>query len=260
MEKVIQIVNSFKSLEETEAIVLSGSRRGLFFDENSDYDIYIYSEKTPSIEFRNVLAEKFALKAEVGNDFFEQGDEWILPDNSNVDIMYRDFSSIKEHIKNVWHKHNASVGFSTAIIHNIKTSKILYDKNKAFAKIQNDLNSPYPQQLKENIIKKNYPLLRSKMSASFYEQLEKAIERNDLISQNHRVTALLNSYFDIIFALNEKTHPGEKRLINWAIKTCKILPNNFQQNLEAIIRNIGQKEILSIINNMLDELDKILKN
>lgn len=92
---------------------------------------------------------------------------------------------------------------------------------------------PYPEQLKYNIIKRNYNLLCAAMPA-YFNQIEKACKRNDKVSIIHRVTAFLESYFDIIFALNSLTHPGEKRLIELCKQRCTILPNNFETNLNRL--------------------------
>jgi hypothetical protein len=46
------------------------------------------------------------------------------------------------------------------------------------------------------------------------QQIAAAIRRNDTVSINHRVAAWLASYFDIIFAVNSRFHPGEKRLLS----------------------------------------------
>ena len=64
-------------------------------------------------------------------------------------------------------------------------------------------------------------LLKDKPFASYYEQIKKALMRNDIVSVNHRITAFLASYFDIIFATNKLLHPGEKRLIKYAQDNCK---------------------------------------
>jgi hypothetical protein len=47
---------------------------------------------------------------------------------------------------------------------------------------------------------------------SFRRQIEKAIKRDDLIMVTRRFAGFLNSYFDIIFAVNRQFILGEK---NW---------------------------------------------
>lgn len=90
-------------------------------------------------------------------------------------------------------------------------------------------------------------------TASFYKQLEKAIKRNDIVSINHRTTAILASYFDILFAINEELHVGEKKLISYAKKLCRKLPDNFDKDIEDIINN---NNILEKIKNLIGNIKK----
>ena len=96
-------------------------------------------------------------------------------------------------------------------------------------------------------------LLKDKPFASYYEQIKKALMRNDIVSVNHRITAFLASYFDIIFATNKLLHPGEKRLIKYAQDNCKILPKDFGVNIEKLL-NQPNIETLKILDNMLENL------
>ena len=105
-------------------------------------------------------------------------------------------------------------------------------------KYKNKYSIPYPKQLKENIIKRQLKLIDSSMP-EYPKQIKKAILRKDFVSINHRITEFLASYFDIIFALNELTHPGEKRLVEISLKKCKKLPKNFSQNIENLLKNIA---------------------
>jgi hypothetical protein len=160
----------------------------------------------------------------------------------------------------IWKGHHASIGYSTAFIHNLKTSIILHDSDGRFARIQKQLDTPCPKELVKAIIAKNYPLLRSKLMASYYEQIGHALLRNDLVSQAHRTSALLASYFDILFAINGQTHPGEKQLVSWAMKTCSILPESFEATIAArVVEHIGQKDLLLHIDPLLNGLDSVLK-
>lgn len=254
-----ELISWLKRTDGLQALVLSGSRTGLVVDEFSDYDLYVYSKKPLSLAIRHEMAALFATRAEVGNSFFDEGDEMFLKDGTAVDIMYRSLEWAEEQVQRVWHNHQASVGYSTAFIHNLKTSTILHDTDGKFAHIQKQLDTPYPEALAKAIIAKNYPLLRTKLMASYYEQIQHAMVRNDLVSQAHRTSALLASYFDILFAINAQTHPGEKKLVAWAKSTCTLLPASFETTIEKIVEHIGKKDLLQHIDSLLDGLDTLLK-
>ena len=67
-----------------------------------------------------------------------------------------------------------------------------------------------------------------------------------------------SSYFDILFAINELPHLGEKKLIKIAQKTCKYLPNKMEENVFMILSN-NTTTLLSDINDLVDNLDDLLK-
>ena len=111
------------------------------------------------------------------------------------------------------------MGYSTCFWHTVLNSKTLFDRDGWFANLQMKCDQPFPEPLKRAIITKNHPVLRT-VIPSYYAQIKKAVDRSDLISINHRVAALLASYFDVLFALNTVLHPGEKKLLRWASNLC----------------------------------------
>ena len=126
-----------------------------------------------------------------------------------------------------------------------------------FTELQNKCNIAYPEKLKINIMKKNYPILRKSFS-SYYNQIAKALMRNDLVSINHRLAAFLASYFDILFAINEIPHPGEKKLIDIVENQCNIKPENFKENLNNLFIQ-GNDKILKNLDIIVDNLDVLLR-
>lgn len=253
------IAGEFAKLKSVNSVVLSGSKTSLINDEMSDYDVYVYSNEPIPLDFREKLVKKFSDKYTIGNTFFEDGDElYITKPKMCIDIMYRSLDWAYKEMNWVWSKHNARLGYSTAFLHNLKTAKILFDRNYEFERIIEELKEPYPEELKQNIIDKNYPMLRTLEGAPYYKQIELAVKRDDLVSQNHRTAALLASYFDILFAYNEQTHPGEKKLVKYAQKYCKKLPNDFENDVECVIKSVGSPQILPALTKLLDELDVFL--
>ena len=101
-------------------------------------------------------------------------------------------------------------------------------------------------------------LLKDKPFASYYEQIEKALSRNDANSVNHRIAAFMASYFDIIFANNELLHPGEKKLVKYAKEHCAVSPENFEENIEKLLTQ-PNPDTLKILDDMVVKVKKSLR-
>ena len=63
-----------------------------------------------------------------------------------------------------------------------------------------------------------------------------------------------------IFALNEVTHPGEKRLVQKCKEQCEILPNNFERNIEKLFEDlyVNPNMIEADISEIIKELERII--
>lgn len=254
---VNELFEELGKLPQVEAIALGGSRATGRNDEKSDYDVYVYvTSDIPENERRNIL-DKYCKYMEIGNSFWELEDDVTLQNNIDMDIIYRNMQNFKNLISSVVTECIPWNGYTTCMWHNLITSKIIFDRRGSLYELQQKYSVPYPKKLKENIISNNMKLLRG-MLPSYDMQIKKAELRGDLVSVNHRVTEFLASYFDIIFALNEMPHPGEKRMQSICSKECKILPNNFDKNLNKLFDGICKINISSVICDMIDELQKII--
>ena len=253
---VNELFEELGSLSQVEAIALGGSRATGRNDEKSDYDVYVYiTDSIDENQRRNILG-KYCKYMEIGNSFWELEDDVTLRDGIDMDIIYRDMKGFENMVSSVVMDCIPWNGYTTCMWHNLITSKIVLDKNGKLSTLQEKYQIPYPKKLKENIIANNLKLL-SGMLPSFDMQIKKAENRGDLVSVNHRVTEFLASYFDIIFALNEMTHPGEKRMQSICSKECSILPNHFDTNLNRLFEGMFRKNISSVISDMVDEIKKI---
>ncbi len=229
--------NEFSKYPEIEAIALGGSRAGKNYDEKSDYDLYIYCTKIPNENVRRRMIEKYCQYMEIGNSFWELEDDCTLKNGVDIDILYRNIESFAQTLRFVVEEHNAYNGYTTCMWHNLLNCQILYDKHGKLGNLQKKYRIPYPEELRANVIHKNMRLLTGNLP-SYDTQIKKAVARNDLVSINHRTAAFLESYFDIIFALNRLTHPGEKRIVSYLKEKAKILPVDFEENLKKLFQNL----------------------
>ena len=248
------LISELTTLPQIEAIALGGSRAGSCFDETSDYDVYLYCTADVPEDIRRDILGQYCNYMEIGNHFWEKEDNCTLKSGIDIDILYRNLDDFVRDVASVAEHHQPRNGYTTCMWHNLNTCRILYDQHGRLAAAKTRFNVPYPEALKVNIIEHNCKLLENTLPA-YRGQILKAVKRADTVSINHRTAAFLESYFDILFALNQKTHPGEKRLISTAKEICEILPEQFEENLNNLFSHLfAQPE------NIDDDLTAILHN
>ena len=256
--KFEEIIDMYKSFPEVTAIAVGGSGANKTSDVLSDIDVYVFVEKDISVKAREEFVMRCSSKYEVGGEYFGSGDEfWVDDLNQQLDVMYWNTIWFEGIIDNIWCKHYPSNAYTTAFLYTLKNFEIIFDTDNWLRNLQRSINTNYPLELKQNIIKRNLMLMKEKPFASYYEQIEKAIKRNDIVSINHRITAFLASYYDVIFATNELLHPGEKRLIQYAKDNCKVLPKDFEENIIKLL-TLPTNKILTILNEIYANLKIIL--
>jgi len=174
--------------------------------------------------------------------------------------MFRTPQWLEDQLDRVLVRHEASVGYSTCFWYNVLTSQMLFDRSGWYSALQQRAQQPYPEPLRLAIIGKNFPILRQTLS-SFLHQVEKAVERNDLVSINHRVASLLASYFDVLFAVNRLPHPGEKRLIEIAETRCAKRPVGMSRQIESALRAsaTASHEVVARAELLVEGLEQLLR-
>ncbi len=256
-----RVAGAFGDLPRVVAVAMGGSRSTGGPDDASDIDLYVYAATPIPLPDRAAIITPTATRHEIGNAFWEPGDEWIdMGTGTHVDVMYRSPDWIEEQLDRVLVRHEASVGYSTCFWHNVLHSTALFDRTGWYGALQESANRPYPELLKRAIVARNHPILRRSLS-SYLKQIEQAMRRGDGVSVQHRVTALLASYFDILFAVNEIPHPGEKRLVEQAVSRCARQPRDMEARINALLATPCRPTTPAIpiaIGALLDGLDELL--
>ncbi|OJH34101.1 hypothetical protein BON30_45395 [Cystobacter ferrugineus] len=251
----------FANFEQVRAVALGGSWVTGSADPLSDLDVIVYASPPPPAEARRALILPTARRAEIDNTFFGTGDEWIDQSGQGVDVAYWSPEWMEDQLERVLVRFEASLGYTTSFWHTLRNSRVLFDRTGWLTRLQEQARLAYPEPLRRAIVEKNHPVLRRKL-ASYLEQIELALRRADPVSVQHRVTAVLASYFDILFALNRVPHPGEKRLLAHAKRICPKRPPELEAQVEAVIRSVGfpAQDLLSNLHALLDGLDALLES
>ena len=257
-----KLFEELAQLDQVEAVVLGGSRAGEYYDQDSDYDVYVYLKGPIAPEIREKLLGKYCSYMEIQNQFWEVEDDCVLNNGIEIEFIYRSLDDFDKELQKVVLEHQPQNAYTTCMWYNLLHSKVLYDQENRYAALQNKYQIPYPENLKRNIIERQSLLLEKSLPA-FSKQIKKALKRKDILALNHRSSEFFASYFDLLFALNEQLHPGEKRMLSYAKENCALLPQDFEANIQTYFQNLYQcdkpQETLDTLNQLLEHLKKLIE-
>ncbi len=232
-----RLFEALAELKQVEAIALGGSRAGEYFDEKSDYDVYVYVTAPVEEEYREKLLSEYCSYIETGNHFWEYEDNGVLKNGIDIDILYRNLDDFCRGIEDVVVRCQPSNAYTTCMWHNLLNCRILYDAVGRLTAAPGKIQGALSGEAEEGHCGK------AASSSGFSDAGLPGADRKGSEARRFRKCQSLSNrisgvYFDLIFAVNEKTHPGEKRLVELCRSGCRLLPENFEENLENLFRHM----------------------
>jgi len=255
-----EIANAFGSLAGVEAVAWCGSAAMGVADAHSDFDFYVYTNAPVPVESRKAVILERSRHSQLNNTFWELEDEWIDREGRRFNAMYRSCDFVLGEIAARLEHYSADLGYSTAYCFSVANGFILYDPRHWLGTVQERLRQPFPESLIRSIVAKSRPVLGGGMQSCYQAQIKAAIARDDLISLNHRVALWIASYTDILFAVNRRYHPGEKRLLKY-MQGLPDLPENALEDIPRLCTLAGSlsSPIVEHVSGMLNRLDRWLQ-
>lgn len=250
-EKIIktgeEIADFIKDLKEVKSIGFMGSIGRGNFDKYSDIDIIVYVDEIPSPNKRKKLLEDRV-----------KNYEKIIPEmeifyykNKEVSFFYRKISDLEKAIKKLYKENHEDKKISEEI----KNIRPIYGKEIIKNLQQKIKNFP------DGILNKKLYNLRK--ITTLFKDLEKYLERKQLVWMNHIFEEILEDVISITYTLNKKYYGGYLKWFEKDMKDFNKLPKNSKSNLEKYIRtnpieNLPQKLTLlkKIFFGVVDLLNK----
>jgi predicted nucleotidyltransferase len=251
------IAAEFSKLEMVEAITLGGSLATGRANVGSDIDLNIYYNEPISLDVRTNIIEPRSSRMELGAPYWGSEDYWIEKESGVlVEAVYESKWPV-DYLKDFFENNRAHMGFTTSVWHSLLKSKILFDRNGWFASVQKLADVSYPESLAKAIIRKNFALLRGSL-IEHPKQLALAVERNDVIHVHHRIDMMLACYFDIVFALNRKLHPGDKRMLE-VTAAFEHKPERMLEDVTGLLKEKDFAKLQGRVDQLIDRLETLLR-
>jgi predicted nucleotidyltransferase len=230
-ESLHRIVGAIGDLAGIVAITLGGSVAAGFADESSDLDLHVYAREP--LADSQTRSQRLMAIADPGTDVREER-SWGLEDHfwmggRLVELVYVDLDDLLREVDHAYESGLDGEGFVTARLYYAAEGRLLHDPTGEFASLRDRLTA-YPEPTRRRLLRSNPDLLRA-----YLKQLRTAHRRGDLLFVLHRRYSVQMVFFNLLFAINRRYHPGEKRLLRHA-ERCELQPPDMAARWSTIAR------------------------
>lgn len=259
-EEIKAVIKKYSEIRSVESILLIGSRATPFYDQQSDYDLYIiYSGIKPLVCERNALIgidgiSNLEIKSESNiwtNEWIQSGETFLL-NSIKVDSGYQSLDFLKSVIKGVVSDGEISLEIMKfrpyTIPGLIEESQILFDKNGELD-ILRQIVRPFPENLKSKLINQGKEIVSESLE-DMEDYCNRGIGNNAFLFHLLRVS---DGICQILYALNEIYDPSSKRTEEH-FEMLKKKPADFRMRFERILEGPFNKENRCDIVNQLNKL------
>jgi hypothetical protein len=223
---VRDVANALIGLAGIRAVSLGGSRAVGMDDASSDTDLYAWYRGTlVGAAVRQQTLADLADDEIRSFEVFGPEDHWHV-DGRLVEVVYLDLAEIERQTARARSEGLAGEVCATAFLHTAYASVLVEDPYGDLVGLQSDL-ATYPEATRDRQLAE-LPV----MAGEFASQLRTAQAREDWPMVVRRRAGLLDVAVSLLFALNRRYHPGEKRLLAH-VASCEVRPPNVADRLRT---------------------------
>lgn len=221
------VAAALSGLAGIRAVSLGGSRAVGLADRTSDTDLYAWYRGTlATAGLRQAALARLADDDEVMSlEVFGPEDHWHVA-GELVEVVYLDLDEMEGQARRARSEGLGGEVCATAFLHTAYEGVPINDPYGELARLRADL-ATYPEATRTRQLAE-LPV----MADEFASQLHKAQAREDWPMVTRRRAGLLDVTVSLMFALNRRYHPGEKRLLVH-VEHCDVRPELLGQRLRA---------------------------
>jgi len=238
------------------AISLGGSHAAGLADDASDLDLHVYwrAPLAPPAD----RAARLAPVADVGS--LEVNNlNWGLEDHlragsRDAELIYVPLDELRAEIERAYGEGLNSEAFTTARLYYVANGRLLHDSAGELEALRT-LLAQYPEPTRRLLLRSHPDLLRI-----YLKHLRLAQARGDLLSVQQRRYTVQAVFFNLLFALNRRYHPGEKRLLIHG-ERCPLRPAELMARWSRAARlSADDPELAATLAGLVDDLCSLIES